>query len=57
MLLIQWDFFLSVVTQSMEIVGKSKYVGITIFKGSNNLGLGLPTEDARSDDPRLVSTC
>ena len=22
-----------------------------------NLGLGLPTEDARSDDPQLVSTC
>ena len=27
------------------------------FQGSNNLGLDLPTEDARSDDPRLVSTC
>ena len=27
------------------------------FKGSTNLGLVLPTEDAQSDDPRLASTC
>ena len=33
------------------------HIGIITFKGSTNLGLGLPTEDARSDDPRLVSTC
>ena len=33
------------------------YIGKITFKGSTNLGLGLPTEDARSDDPRLVSTC
>ena len=40
-----------------KIVEKSKYIGIITFKGSTNLGLGLPTEDARSDEPRLVSTC
>ena len=45
------------VTQSMKIVEKSNHIGIITFKGSFNLGLGLPTEDARSDDPRLVSTC
>ena len=45
------------VTQSRKIVEKSKHIGIISFKGSTNLGLGLPTEDARSDDPRLVSTC
>ena len=44
------------VTQSMKVVEKSKRIGIITFKGSTNLGLGLPTEDARSDDPRLVST-
>ena len=27
------------------------------FKGSTNLGFGLPTEDALSDDPQLESTC
>ena len=36
---------------------KIENIGIIVFKGSTNLGLGLPTEDARSDDPRLVSTC
>ena len=41
----------------MKIVEKSKHLGIITFKGSTNLRLGLPTEDARSDDPRLVSTC
>ena len=41
----------------MKIVQKSEYIGIITFKGSTNLGLGLPTEDTRSDDPRLVSTC
>ena len=45
------------VTQSMKIVEKSKHIGIITFKGSTNLGLGLPKVDARSDDPRLVSTC
>ena len=35
----------------------SRKIGIITFKGSTNLGLGLPTEDARSDDPRLVSSC
>ena len=40
----------------MKIVEKSKHIGIITFKGSTNLGLGLPTEEARSDDPRLVST-
>ena len=45
------------VTQSMKIIEKSKHIGIITFKGSTNLGLGLPTEGARSDDPRLVSTC
>ena len=45
------------VRQSMKIVRKSKHIGIITLKGSTNLGLGLPTEDARSDDPRLVSTC
>ena len=45
------------VAQSMKIVEKSKHIGIITFKGSTNLGLDLPTEDARSDDPRLVSTC
>ena len=45
------------VTQSMKIVEKSKHIGIITFKGSTDLGLGLLTEDARSDDPRLVSTC
>ena len=43
--------------ESMKIVGKSKHIGIITSKGSTNLGLGLPTEDGRSDDPRLVSTC
>ena len=41
----------------MKIVEKSKNIGIITFKGSTNLGLVLPTEDAQSDDPRLVSTC
>ena len=41
----------------MKIVEKSKHIGIITFQGSTNPGLGLPTEDARSDDPRLVSTC
>ena len=45
------------VTQSMKIVKKSKHIGIITFKGSTNLALGLPTEDARSDDSQLVSTC
>ena len=36
---------------------KIRNIGIITFKGSTNLGLGPPTEDARSDDPRLVSTC
>ena len=45
------------VTQSMKIVEKSKHIEIITFKGSTYFGLGLPTEDARSDDPRLVSTC
>ena len=27
------------------------------FQRIHKLGLGLPTEDARSDDPRLVRTC
>ena len=40
----------------MKIVEKSKHIGIITFKGSTNLGLDLPTEDARSNDPRLVST-
>ena len=40
-----------------EIVGKSKHIGIITFKGFTNFGVGLPPEDARSDDPRLVSTC
>ena len=44
-------------TQSMKIVEKLEHIGIITFKGSTNLGLGLPKEDARSDDPRLVSTC
>ena len=51
------DFETNLATQSMKIVEKSKYIGIITFKGSTNLGLGLPTEDARSDDPRLLSTC
>ena len=34
----------------------TSHIGITTFKGSTNLGLGLPTEVARSDDPRLAST-
>ena len=38
--------------QSIKIFEISKHIGIIIFKGSTNLGLGLPTEDARSDDPR-----
>ena len=42
---------------SMKIVEKSKQIGIITFKGSTNLGLDLPTVDARSDDPRLVRTC
>ena len=29
----------------------------TLMIQSTNLGLGLPAENARSDDPRLVSTC
>ena len=33
------------------------HIGIITIKGSTNLSLGLPTEDAQSDDPRLVSTC
>ena len=37
----------------MEIVEKSKHIGIITFKGSTNLGLGLPTEDARSDNPQF----
>ena len=41
----------------MKIVEKSKHIGIITFKESTNLGLDLPTEDARSDDPRLVRTC
>ena len=41
----------------MKIVEKSKHIGIMTSKGSTNLGLGLPTEDARIDDPRLLSTC
>ena len=41
----------------MKIVEKSKLIGIITFNGSPNLGLGLPTEDAQSDDPRLPSTC
>ena len=45
------------VTRGMKIVEKSKHIGIITFKGSTNFGLGLPTEDARSNDPRLVSTC
>ena len=45
------------VTQSMKIVQKSKQLGLIILKGSTNLGLGLPTEDGRSNEPRLVSTC
>ena len=45
------------VTQSMKKVEKSKHIGIITFKGSTKLALGLPTEDARNDDPRLVSTC
>ena len=36
----------------MKIVEKSKHFGIITFKGSTNLDLGLPTEVARSDDPR-----
>ena len=41
----------------MKIVKKLKHIGIITFKESTNLGLGLPTEDDRSDDPRRVSTC
>ena len=41
----------------MKIVEKSKHIEIITFKGSTNLGLDLPTEDAGSDDPQLVSTC
>ena len=41
----------------MKIVEKSKHIKIITFKGSTNIGLDIPTEDARSDDPRLVSTC
>ena len=41
----------------MEIVEKSKHIGIITFKGSTNPGLGLPTEDPSSGDPRLLSTC
>ena len=43
--------------QSMQIVEKSKHIGIITFKGSTNLGLGPPTEDARSGAPQLVNTC
>ena len=32
----------------MKIVEKSKHIEIITFKESTNLGLGLPTEDARS---------
>ena len=41
----------------MKIVEKSKHIRIIIFKGFTNLVLGLPTEDAQSDDPGLVSIC
>ena len=51
------SFSVQCVTQSMKIVEKSKQIGIITFTGSTNLGLGLPTEDAHSDDPRLVSAC
>ena len=42
--------------------GHSSHARIITFKESTNLGLGLPTEDARSDDPRsddprLVGSC
>ena len=40
-----------------ENTRKIEKIGIITFKGSTNLGLGLRTEDARSDDARLVSTC
>ena len=43
--------------ESMKIVEKSKHIGIIAFKGCIILRLGLPTEDAQSDDNRLVSTC
>ena len=51
------QYKVNLVTQSMKIVEKSKHIGIITCKGSTNLGLGLTTEDARSDDPWLVSTC
>ena len=41
------------VTQNIKIVEKSEHIGTITFKGSTNLVLGLTTEDARSDDPRL----
>ena len=54
----QLHFFkYNLVTQSIKIVEKSKHIGIITFKGSTNLDLGLPIEDARSDDPRFASTC
>ena len=57
-----WDEFsdlqhkVILITQSIKIVKISKHIGIITFKGSTNLGLGLPTEDAQSHNPRLVST-
>ena len=44
-------------SRSLKIVENSKHIGIITFKGSTNLGLRPPTEGARNDDPRLVSTC
>ena len=45
------------IKKSIKTVEKSKHIRTITFKGSTNLGLGLPTEDARSADPRLVNTC
>lgn len=42
-------------TQGPSIHAKTKYNGIITFKGTSNIGFGLPTEDARNDDPRTCT--